>query len=92
MFDRHRAEAAEAVLPRIIPDTHHDSHEEALKEVRRRATDVASAVTRIRKSPYGGYIVRSIPLAAVAQMVQAGSGSSILIGDPRGYDNGYPDE
>ena len=50
-------EAAGLALPRVVPDTHCDSHAAALEEARRRRAEVTTgAVTRIRKSPYGGML------------------------------------
>lgn len=89
MLDQHRVK--ELTLPRVIPDAHYDSHASALEEVRRRLVDVATAVTRIRKSPYGGYVVISVPTAAMAQAIQTG-GESILVSDPHGYGEGYLSE
>ena len=86
------SEATELALPRVVPDAHCDSHAEALREARRRRADVtAGAVTRIRKSPYGGYVVFSVPAKAVARAIRTAAGR-VLIRGSYGYGEVYLDE
>ena len=85
-------EATELALPRVVPDTHCDSQAAALEEARRRKADVTTgAVTRIQKSPYGGYVVVSVPAKAVARAIRTASGR-ILVRGTYGYDELYLDE
>ena len=82
-------DASELALPRAVPDAHCDSHAAALDEARRRRTEFAvGAVTRIRKSPYGGYVVVSVPAKAVARAVRTGGGRTLVRGD-HGYGEAY---
>ncbi len=82
-------EVAELMLPRVVPDTHCDTREAALQEAGRRATGkAAGAVTRIRKSSYGGYIVSSVPPNALARAVRK-SGGRISVGGEVRYWEGY---
>ena len=68
------------ILPRLAPDSYHDTRQEAFEEAsRRRASPVApDAVTRIGESPYGGYRVYTVPfsLALEVFMDMAESGVS----------------
>ena len=69
----------ELTLPRVVPDTHCDSHAAALAEARRRRVEMTTgAVTRIRKSPYGGYKVISVPAKAVARAIRKMGGIDLL--------------
>jgi len=86
------SEATELALTRVVPDTHCDSHAGALREARRRRAEVMSgAVTRIRKSPYGGYVVVSVPAKAVARAIRTASGR-VLVRGTHGYGEVYLDE
>ena len=72
-------DATVVALPRVVPDTQCDSYVTALKEAKRRSTGATtSAVTRIRKSPYGGYIVVSIPAKAMAMAARTAGGSELI--------------
>ena len=86
------SEATELALPRVVPDTHFDSHAAALAEARRRGAEVTTgAVTRIRKSPYGGYVVVSVPAKAVARAIRT-AGGGVLVRGTHGYGEVYLDE
>lgn len=86
------SEATELALPRVVPDTHFDSHAAALAEARRRGAEVTTgAVTRIRKSPYGGYVVVSVPAKAVARAIRT-AGGRVLVRGTHGYGEVYLDE
>jgi len=86
------SEATELALPRVVPDTHCDSHAAALKEARRRRAEVTiGAVTRIRKSRYGGYVVVSVPAKAVARAILT-AGGTVLVRGTHGYGEVYSDE
>lgn len=52
------------ILPRLIPDSHYDTWEEALEEAERRKASppAPDAVTRMDDSPYGGYRVYTVSL------------------------------
>ena len=68
-------------LPRVVPDSQCDSYETALTEARRRSTETSPpAVTRIRKSPYGGYVVVSVPARVMAKAIRAARGSTLIHG------------
>ena len=43
------------ILPRVLPDSHYDTMEEALQEADRRrgSSSTRNAITRIAESPYG---------------------------------------
>ena len=83
------SEVTELVLPRVVPDTHCDSQAAALKEARRRRAGMATgAVTRIQKSPYGGYVVVSVPAKAVARVIRT-AGGRILTRGTHGYGEVY---
>lgn len=85
-------EATELALPRVVPDTHCDSHAAALEEAKRRRAKVKpGAVTRIQKSPYGGYVVVSVPAKAVARAART-SGGRTLVRGTHGYGEAYLDE
>lgn len=58
---------------------------------RRRAQLAPGAVTRIRKSPYGGYVVVSVPAKAVARAIRT-VGGGILVRGAHGYGEVYLDE
>lgn len=66
------------ILPRLVPDSHCETREEAIMEVtRRRASPAAhDAVTRFAASPYGGYRVYTVSLEMAmevfADMVDSG--------------------
>ena len=86
------SETTDLVLPRVIPDTHCDSQAAALKEMRRRRAQVTpSALTRIQKSPYGGYVVVSLPLRAVVRAIRT-AGGRVLVRGTHGYGEAYIDE
>lgn len=86
------SEATELALPRVVPDAHCDSHAAALEEARRRRVEVTTgAVTRVRKSPYGGYVVVSVPAKAVARAIRT-AGGGVLVRGTHGYGEAYPDE
>ncbi len=79
-----------APVPRVVPDTHFDSEAQARREAKRRTVKAgASAFTRIQKSPYGGFVVVSIPATSLAQAIRATNGQFL-----RGIDGytEYPDE
>ena len=54
------------ILPRVLPDSHFDTLEEAWEEVDQRkvSSSANGAITRIAESPYGGYIVYSVSAEA----------------------------
>lgn len=86
------SEATELALPRVVPDKHCDSHAAAVEEARRRRAEVTTgAVTRIRKSPYGGYVVLSVPAKAVARAIRTAAGR-VLVRGTHGYGEAYLDE
>ena len=58
---------------------------------RRRAHVTPSAITRIQKSPYGGYVVVSFPVRAVVRAMRT-AGGRILVRGTHGYGEGYLDE
>ena len=63
-----------------------------LGEARRRRAEVTTAaVTRIRKSHYGGYVVVSIPAKAVARAIRT-AGGRVLVRGTHGYGEVYLDE
>ncbi len=85
-------EATELALPRVVPDKHCDSQAAALEEAKRRRAEVTTgAVTRIRKSPYGGYVVVSVPAKALARAIRT-AGGGILVRGTHGYGEVYSDE
>ena len=58
------------ILPRLVPDSHCETREEAIEEVaRRRASPVVhDAVTRFDESPYGGYRVYTVSLETAMEV------------------------
>ena len=86
------SEATQLAFPRVVPDTYCDSQAAALEETRRRRAEVTSgAVTRIQKSPYGGYVVVSVPAKAVARAIRT-AGGRVLVRGTHGYGEVYLDE
>lgn len=54
------------ILPRVHPDSHYDTMEEALREADRRkgSSSTRNAITQIAESPYGDYVVYSVSAEA----------------------------
>ena len=54
------------ILPRVLPDSHFDTMEEAREEAdqRKGSSSAKDAITQITESPYGGYIVHSVSAEA----------------------------
>ena len=86
---RRMSETTELALPRVVPDAHCDSRAAALEEAKRRRAEVTGAVTQIRKSPYGGYVVISVPAKAVARAIRT-TGGGIFVRGTYGYGEVYP--
>ncbi|WP_419937142.1 hypothetical protein [Candidatus Palauibacter sp.] len=79
------------ILPRLIPDSHCETRQEAIAEVaRRRASPVVhDAVTRFDESPYGGYRVYTVSLETAMEvfvdMVDSGLSSESASVPASGY-------
>ena len=84
------------ILPRLIPDTHCATAEEAFAEAGRRKTlPIASdAITRVERSPYGGYRVYTVSMSLAMEMFTDLAESGVTptsLGDQRsGYDPSVP--
>lgn len=58
------------ILPRVIPDSHCETRQDAIAEVARRRASlvVHDAVTRFDESPYGGYRVYTVSLETAMEV------------------------
>ena len=70
------------ILPRLIPDSHCATWQEAFEEAgRRRMSPVApDAVTRFDESPYGGYRVYTVSLTLAMEVFVDMADSGIFPG------------
>lgn len=68
------------ILPRLVPDFHCATWDEAMHEAtERRASPVADdAVTRVDRSPYGGYRVYTVSLSMAMEFFLDVAGSGTL--------------
>ena len=74
-------------LPRLIPDSHCATWEDAFEEAgRRKSSPVApDAVTRFDESPYGGYRVYTVSLSLAMEMFADLTEAGVT---PRSYGGG----
>ena len=68
------------ILPRLVPDSYHDTRQEAFEEASRRKTSppAPDAVTRIDESPYGGYRVYTVSLSLAMEVFTDMAESGVL--------------
>lgn len=70
------------ILPRLIPDSHCATWDDAIREAtERRTTPVADdAVTRVDRSPYGGYRVYTVSLTMAMEFFADIADAGVLPG------------
>ncbi len=72
------------ILPRLLPDSYHDTLREALEEVsRRNAVQVADdAVTQFEELPYGSYRVYTVSFCVAMDLIADGADPELLLDRP----------